>query len=215
MRFALLFLSLFVFSCSDDHDSEHPGWPLPMEHGPQYPVPIPVPAPKPAPVPVPPPAQKPPQPAKNVWSQEHNDLRCNHGVAPLAWSQKLAASAQAWANRCEFRHDDGAGQFGENLAIGTRLTPNGAMYMWYGEGRDYPYGVSTPPTRYMHFTQMVWRETQEIGCASASCPQGVFHVCRYSPPGNYLGRFATNVLRPTMKCASPIEKAGGSDQEQH
>ena len=50
-----------------------------------------------------------------------------------------------------------------------------------------------------HYTQMVWRTTKEVGCATASGSgsvsqaQGggsgevVYLVCRYSPPGNMQG----------------------------
>jgi hypothetical protein len=42
----------------------------------------------------------------------HNSLRAKHGAAPLAFNGQLAASAQAWADRCVFQHSGP----GENLA---------------------------------------------------------------------------------------------------
>ncbi|KAF6254800.1 CAP domain-containing protein [Scenedesmus sp. NREL 46B-D3] len=54
-----------------------------------------------------------------------------------------------------------------------------------------------------HFTQVVWRSSSTIGCAVQSCKnglggtgwqQGSLVVCRYSPAGNVLGSFQTNVL---------------------
>jgi hypothetical protein len=179
---------------------------------PPEPVPVPVPYPVPTPIPtvtatplppgpnpMPPPA---PIPVPTVWEAIHNDYRCPHGVQPLRWSQALANEAQAWANRCVFQHASNTGH-GENLAIGPGLTPERAMELWYEEGEGYPYGVATPPHEMMHFTQMVWAKTSEIGCGTAQCPQGIYHVCRYNPPGNYLGDFARNVPRPTNACEGP------------
>lgn len=48
-----------------------------------------------------------------------------------------------------------------------------------------------------HFTQVVWKNSQRIGCAVASC-SGIFdpkygkaeyHVCEYYPAGNVIGQF--------------------------
>ena len=50
----------------------------------------------------------------------HNDVRAQHGAAPLTWNDNLAAKAQQWANGCVFQHSGGSlGPFGENLAAGT------------------------------------------------------------------------------------------------
>lgn len=44
-----------------------------------------------------------------------------------------------------------------------------------------------------HFTQIVWKGTQQVGCATQYCPQGLtnaayaqyFTVCNYYPPGEF------------------------------
>ncbi|KAJ3860063.1 CAP domain-containing protein, partial [Lentinula novae-zelandiae] len=45
-----------------------------------------------------------------------------------------------------------------------------------------------------HFTQVVWKSTTSVACAIATCNflgNGTgYLVCRYDPPGNYLGQFA-------------------------
>jgi hypothetical protein len=38
-----------------------------------------------------------------------------------------------------------------------------------------------------HYTQMIWRGTTRIGCALASSRRWDVLVCRYGPPGNFIG----------------------------
>jgi len=53
-----------------------------------------------------------------------------------------------------------------------------------------------------HYTQVVWKSTTHLGCAT----YGRHLVCQYGPSGNFKGRFTQNVLRP-VKSAS---QCGGS-----
>jgi len=41
-----------------------------------------------------------------------------------------------------------------------------------------------------HYTQMIWRNTTEVGCAVAERDDRQILVCRYSPPGNVRGEMA-------------------------
>jgi pathogenesis-related protein 1 len=114
-------------------------------------------------------------------------------LPPVTWSETVALSAQAWANHlrdsqnCGLEHENNTG-YGENLAMGSNLTPLDAMAMWAGEASNYTYNpVYAWDTETGHFTQLVWRATTEIGCGMASCSQSVVIACRYSPPGNYIG----------------------------
>jgi hypothetical protein len=38
-----------------------------------------------------------------------------------------------------------------------------------------------------HYTQMVWRETREVGIGMAQSKHGLYVVARYSPAGNIVG----------------------------
>jgi hypothetical protein len=38
-----------------------------------------------------------------------------------------------------------------------------------------------------HYTQLVWRATTQVGCASASSEREDILVCRYAEAGNYRG----------------------------
>lgn len=114
-------------------------------------------------------------------------------VPPVAWSDEVASTAQAWAEhlrdsmRCGLTHSDS--RYGENLAAGRKVDAARAVRMWAGEIDKYSYSpkyVFEHDTG--HYTQLVWRKTTHIGCGRASCGRNTVVVCRYSPPGNYIGR---------------------------
>ena len=50
-----------------------------------------------------------------------------------------------------------------------------------------------------HFTQLVWKSSQQLGVGKAKTTDGrqVFVVCVYFPAGNYVGRYRENVLPPS------------------
>ena len=45
-----------------------------------------------------------------------------------------------------------------------------------------------------HFTQMVWKDSKELGVGKAIKGQHVFVVCNFRPMGNQLNGFKENVL---------------------
>ena len=135
----------------------------------------------------------------NEWLQAHNNYRLLHGTAPLVWSVKLAASAQAYAETCSSSHS-GAG-YGENLAWASYdMGKSLVVKMWYDEEALYDYTDPGFTSATGHFTQLLWKGTVEIGCGHAgSCTNAGLGmknvwVCQYNPPGNYRGDFPENVL---------------------
>ena len=60
------------------------------------------------------------------------------------------------------------------------------------EKKDWHGGVLTPEnwSQTGHYTQMVWKNTQEVGCGTGSGDGHPFNilVCRYSPAGNFMGQ---------------------------
>ena len=141
-------------------------------------------------------------PTSKTYSQEmndtlnqHNFYRRRHGVPDLTWSSSLAASAQSHANNCIFQHS----RAGENLySISAYWSGYGidSVDSWYFEQEIYDY--NNPGFSYStgHFTQIVWKSTRQLGCGAQMCNFGLYVVCQYDPPGNYLGEFAENVPRP-------------------
>lgn len=141
--------------------------------------------------------------------QVHNDARKEVGVTPLVWSEKLEAQALKYAKQIartnNYEHSNT--KDGENLAmyyeyeesdkIKTYIYSDTPLYdasiAWYDEIKDYKYSKIK---RYRigpkvgHYTQMVWKDTKEVGIASAISKNGkVYVVARYYPAGNYLGEY--------------------------
>jgi len=38
-----------------------------------------------------------------------------------------------------------------------------------------------------HYTQIVWRDTKQVGCGVARDNRREIWVCNYDPPGNWVG----------------------------
>jgi len=133
-----------------------------------------------------------------AWVDAHNRFRARHCAAALTWSAKLAEVAQRWANAlrdrgCQFAHS--GGNYGENLAAGTKgtLDPGSVVKMWYDEIAQYRFPDGGFSMETGHFTQVVWRGTQRVGCGHSQCKGMDIYVCEYDPPGNWEGQYRDNV----------------------
>jgi len=146
----------------------------------------------------------------------HNTVRAKHQQQPLSWSNSLANYAQQWVNHladtqnCEMIHrpNAGASKFkqthGENLfwasaeQLGNgsnklqHITAKDIVKAWAEEESFYDYQNNKCQTGEDcgHYTQMVWHESQQVGCAVAVCPdQSQIWACNYHPRGNYIGEW--------------------------
>ncbi|MGZ8998274.1 MAG: CAP domain-containing protein [Allosphingosinicella sp.] len=132
----------------------------------------------------------------------HNRERAAKGAPPLVWDRALAAAASAYGPaliaRGSLAHSEQAsrpGQ-GENLWMGTR----GAYSLeeiagsWADERSLFRAGTfpnvsaSGKWSDVGHYTQMIWRGTTSVGCSLRRSARWDYLICRYSPPGNVLGR---------------------------
>lgn len=123
-----------------------------------------------------------------------NAVRVRVGVRPLVWSDKLVRIAQEWADTLvkegSFRHRPGS-PWGENLyaVTGTEFLPQQIVNGWAAEAKDFDYADNRCKEDRMcgHYTQLVWRDTRQVGCAVARGGNREVWVCEYSPKGNYIG----------------------------
>lgn len=123
-----------------------------------------------------------------------NTVRAKLGEEPLAWSNRLAVVAQAWADHLiatrAFVHTVGD-PYGENLfeIIGGAATPKEVVSAWADEVRDYDpqTNVCLDGVDCGHYTQIVWSTTRAVGCAYAAASSRQVWVCEYYPAGNIIG----------------------------
>ncbi len=145
----------------------------------------------------------------------HNQWRTEVGVAEIRWSETLQQRAEKWAeelkatNDCRMKHSGP----GENLfragpqrmanardADGNWIWQNSlqaiseadAVDSWGSEKQWYDHATNTcsaPASDSCgHYTQVVWRNSHEVGCAKAVCDDfSQVWVCNYEPAGNVSG----------------------------
>lgn len=130
----------------------------------------------------------------------HNKYRAERKLPPMIWSEELATHAMKWALHLarsdgQLRHSKESGE-GENLWQGTagRFSYTQKVDNWGSEKKYFKDGifpdVSTTGawSDVGHYTQIIWLDTTQVGCAQATNGKYDFFVCRYSPPGNYIGQ---------------------------
>ena len=130
----------------------------------------------------------------------HNGERGNLGIAPLAWSARLAEEARQWAaslaRRGAFEHSAGGSGQGENLWMGTAgyYAPEDMIGGFLAERRHFRPGVFPAVSRtgnwsdVGHYSQIVWPGTRQVGCALVRGDGNEYLVCRYWPAGNVMGQ---------------------------
>lgn len=132
----------------------------------------------------------------------HNRERAAIGAPPLVWDPALAASAAAYAPalaaRGSLAHapDLRALMQGENLWMGTSaaFSTEEMVGSWAAEKSLFVPGAVPNVSRsgvfgdVGHYTQMIWRTTLRIGCVLHRDGRADYLICRYSPPGNVVGR---------------------------
>lgn len=157
----------------------------------------------------------------------HNAARANHDARPLLWDPVAESNARIAARSCTFNHYLPPGiQEGQNLFAVSGNAFNvtaGIIESWYKNELPYMrgfFGAEDIPEdvfhRVGHLTQVLWKATNRIGCASINCGKNMkvdgnpssslnkYTVCNYIPAGNIAGRYADNVgtLVPRAKLGS-------------
>jgi glioma pathogenesis-related protein 2 len=145
----------------------------------------------------------------------HNTYRAIHHAPSMTYSTALRDSAQRWANTIAstgaFKHSGTQG-VGENLyvsytsdsSIDASKLGADAVKDWYDEVKNYNYANPGFSSNTGHFTQVVWKDSTQLGCGAAKGTATIkgtqynafYVVCQYSMPGNMQGAFQDNVLKP-------------------
>ncbi|XP_032222868.1 circumsporozoite protein isoform X2 [Nematostella vectensis] len=139
----------------------------------------------------------------------HNKFRKVHNSPPMTLNAEMSKSAKEYAEKIaksgKFTHSskeerDGVG---ENLSMGCSSkkgqTPEEAVTNWYNEvcNPGYTFGGGGGGSGTGHFTQVVWKESTELGFGSASAEEDkmkcTYYVGRYKKAGNMIGDFDKNV----------------------
>ncbi len=133
--------------------------------------------------------------------ERHNSLRAIHRASALKWNADVQNYAQNWADKIareDRMYHRQPNKYGENIYWMSGGNPSAASVVqaWYNEIKQYNFARPGFSGATGHFTQVVWKGSTELGCGKARSRRGgLYVVCNYSPPGNYLGRFPENVLK--------------------
>ncbi|XP_032898411.1 peptidase inhibitor 16-like isoform X7 [Amblyraja radiata] len=129
----------------------------------------------------------------------------------MKWDDDLEKMAFNYAKECVWGHNKDRGRTGENLyAVTGSIDLEGAVEHWCLEVSDYTYDTMecTPGKMCGHYTQVVWADTDKVGCASHFCDEleGLedknlsILVCNYLAPGNVLGENPYKKGTPCSDC---------------
>jgi hypothetical protein len=137
-----------------------------------------------------------------VLTALHNRERALVRAPPLAWDPRLAAAAAAYGPALA-RHGRlvhavptaRPGQ-GENLWMGSfdKYGLTAMFEAWAREKRFFrPGAIPTISSTGKfadvgHYSQIIWRGTQRVGCAVHRTAAWDYLICRYAPAGNVMGR---------------------------
>jgi len=171
----------------------------------------------------------------------------------LVWDEELALGSQAYASKCPSKGDSNRGAAGENFVTFRIDANAGIetgdlvrlIQDWYDESEDVLWSLSSagpvsktyanpeasckhydPSTGACfigHYTQIVWAQSNKIGCGASSCseelmadtnetnetmvgePSFMVFVCRYnSPKGNLFGYSSQVAIPPGAAMLPPF-----------
>lgn len=161
------------------------------------------------------------EPQKEAVLQLHNAFRSM--VKPVAsnmlkmvWDKDLERIASEFANKCIVAHNPDRHKLaknydwvGENIAWGTGVCGDkdcGDVYegvkRWFSESKSYNYLTGQCSGKCTLYTQMVWWESNKLGCGAKKCGDRTILVCNYAPGGNYVGQRPYKTGKACQDCPS-------------
>ena len=93
-----------------------------------------------------------------------------------------------------YKSEDFCKDFGENLALFEGydfVSPKMVVDVWAAELECFNFETKDCISSNCicgHYTQIIWRDTSEVGCALAKEGKKEIWVCQYLPPGNYINQ---------------------------
>ena len=138
---------------------------------------------------------------------KHNYYRRIHHVGPLTLNYQLCRIAENYSRRLAFsirgivhsRNQYKNEELGENIHFCQFEEPTGssATTDWYSEIKDHDFNDNYGNFNTGHFTQVVWKDSKEVGFGvTKNESDQYFVVANYYPPGNIYGTFKENVFAP-------------------
>ena len=145
---------------------------------------------------------------KNILNK-HNILRSNHETQKLKLNNKLNEMAQTFAEKCAASSDgeiycldlyenDENGEYemiGQNIAvIKNNNNVLDICQKWYNEKYNYNFDSNKYIDKTGHFTQMIWKNTTDIGIGYKESQDGIkYFIVYYYPAGNIFNKYKENV----------------------
>ena len=146
--------------------------------------------------------------------KKHNELRKKHHVNDLIINNELMEIAQKYAEKIaktnQFQHSNKKDRelknhkgewVGENIyyfwsSAKASYNSGNASESWYDEIKDYDFnkGGSSNGGVVGHFTQVVWKNTKEVGFGLAFNKNQCYVVGNYYPGGNFNRQEKNNVF---------------------
>ena len=135
--------------------------------------------------------------------EAHNKYRAKHHAPPLILNKDLCKIAQDYSKKLlqnnaikysfgKFKGND----MGENIFMcqGREATGEMATNDWYNEIKVHDFKKDFQKDT-GHFTQVIWKDTKEVGFGVSSRGNTYYVVANYYPPGNFLGQYHKNVIK--------------------
>ncbi|KAK9514284.1 hypothetical protein VZT92_027761 [Zoarces viviparus] len=132
----------------------------------------------------------------------------------MSYYEEVAASAQAWADKCILAHGAPSSHMLNGYELGENLFYSSSPHSWtdvinawHGEASHYlyPNGSSTGQA-VGHYTQVVWNSSYRVGCGVTLCPNNIyFYTCHYYRAGNFKGWLPYKAGPPCASCPNNCE----------
>jgi len=131
----------------------------------------------------------------------HNQYREEVGAGPLTWNSDLASGSAGWSVTLSAAGSAGTlthshGPYGENLSCASLNGHNlkALIDLWENEKKYYKAKSAFPDVSTTgnwkdvgHYTQLVWKDTTQVGCGIAVNDGWAYLTCRYLVQGNIHG----------------------------